>query len=554
MAWYNTYRPKTLDEVIGQDLVKNILKNAIEKKNIRHAYLFTGSKGVGKTTLARIFASHITQSHRLPENSIDIVEMDAASNTGIEDIRSLIESANLPPLNSPYKIYIIDEVHMLSKSAMNALLKILEEPPKYLVFLLATTNPEKIIPTVLSRLTHLRLSRHTSLDIQQRLRLIADKENLSITEESLKIIATQSEGSLRDALNLLESIASYGLDTYTEEDVTRILGSVGSDILDQIASQILHISNGDTPDWEQCINELERAGITPDEVLVAFTEFALKKSFDGDTSLSIIIPYLIELQSLRFAFGSNVSLFGLMHSYIAKNQDVPDNSRPNNVQKFVQKPQEKKKEEPESTPTLPKNQETIDDQSTPTQQSTDEVQTTTSSDSQEEKALFDAFEALLNDKSTHPFLKIMKEDIVLNSYSNSTLSISLSNPIFLAQLNTPSMTKVITDYITKITNTSIHLVIESRQNNTPQPVQSAIVDTDQHYHDDAPTSEENHKNSEDGVFYKVYRQLPEGLEEGKIPVEINEIPRPEPAHIESSQDDTSDDDWDQKSHQMFEFD
>jgi DNA polymerase-3 subunit gamma/tau len=249
MAWYNQYRPANFDTVIGQILVKQVLQNAITKNKIKHSYLLSGPKGTGKTTLARIFAntlngviaSNLTETEVNTEAKIDIIEMDAASNTGIDDIRSLIDNAQNPPLIGKYKIYIIDEVHMLSKSAMNALLKILEEPPVYLIFLLCTTNPEKLLPTVLSRLTHLKLTSHTLTDLTENLAKIAKSENMKIDQESLKLIAKRANGGQRDAINLLETLSSYELSEYTLAETASLLGIVPDKIFENLAEHLLKI-------------------------------------------------------------------------------------------------------------------------------------------------------------------------------------------------------------------------------------------------------------------------------------------------------------------------
>jgi DNA polymerase III subunit gamma/tau len=292
MAWYNKYRPTSFADVIGQNLVKTVLQNAISKDKVKHAYLLSGSKGVGKTTLARIFADELNGIKQNPEARIDLIELDAASNTGIDDVRILIESAKTPPLVGPRKIYIIDEVHMLSKPAMNALLKILEEPPAYLVFLLATTNPEKLIPTVLSRLTKLNLSTHTEQDIVLKLEQTSQSEGLKIDPAALKIIAKRSNGSQRDAINLLETLASYELESYDSRSTAELLGLLPEELLSRLSLEFSQIQSAVIPGLTQTSMELLRGLSTDGDTLLAqLLDYLLELSLSGRTEFdSLILP------------------------------------------------------------------------------------------------------------------------------------------------------------------------------------------------------------------------------------------------------------------------
>ncbi len=208
-ALYRKYRPKSLSEVIGQENVTESLKNSIVAKKISHAYLFTGPRGTGKTSVARIFAHEINGfKYELEDSYIDIIEIDAASNTGVDNIRELRERAIVAPTEGKYKIYIIDEVHMLSKSAFNALLKILEEPPKHVVFILATTDVQKVPVTILSRVQKYIFTLATPETMQEYLKEICSKENINIKGEAIKTISRHGGGSFRDTLSILEQIST----------------------------------------------------------------------------------------------------------------------------------------------------------------------------------------------------------------------------------------------------------------------------------------------------------------------------------------------------------
>ncbi len=308
MTWYNKYRPTKFSEVVGQEMVKRVLENSLKYNRLKHAYLLSGPKGVGKTTLARIFASELNQTDVNPEASLDIIELDAASHTGIDDIRLLIESAQTPPMSGKYKIFIIDEVHMLSKSAMNALLKILEEPPSYLIFLLATTNEEKLLPTILSRLTRLKLTAHSETDIVNRLAYIAQQEGMLIDQEALQIIAKRSHGSQRDAINLLETLFGYNLDQYSSHEVYQLLGLLPTQILNNLADNL--ISPGLIS--PELINEIETSGVDGQELLSQLLEFVLDASLAGQSDWTKLILALAEVLSWQLPISSLLAALSLV--------------------------------------------------------------------------------------------------------------------------------------------------------------------------------------------------------------------------------------------------
>lgn len=218
------YRPKRFDEVVGQELTTHTLKNAIQSEHLAHSFLFCGPRGVGKTTIARILAKTINCKNLQPDGeacnecdsctsfssnaSFNIHELDAASNNSVDDIRQLVEQVMYPPQNARYKIFIIDEVHMLSSQAFNAFLKTLEEPPSYAKFILATTEKHKILPTILSRCQIYDFKRISVLDIQNHLQAIADKEGIDAELSALNVIAQKADGGLRDALSMFDRLTS----------------------------------------------------------------------------------------------------------------------------------------------------------------------------------------------------------------------------------------------------------------------------------------------------------------------------------------------------------
>ena len=218
-VFYRKYRPQTFKDVVGQDHIVRVLENALTRGKIAHAYLFSGPRGTGKTTVARILASELKCA---PE---DIFEIDAASSRGIDDARELREAVRFLPLRSSKKVYIIDEVHMLTKEAFNALLKTLEEPPEHVVFILATTEPEKVLDTIISRTQHFSFHKIPIPLIVNEIKRISDIEKMLIEEDALKLIAFFADGALRDAENILFQMHSLGKNKITENDARMILGA-----------------------------------------------------------------------------------------------------------------------------------------------------------------------------------------------------------------------------------------------------------------------------------------------------------------------------------------
>lgn len=253
-ALYRKYRSKTFDELLGQEHVVNTLKNQILSNNIAHAYLFCGIRGTGKTSTAKILARAVNCTNNtdgnpcnecnscksiLEESSIDVIEMDAASNNSVEDIRDLRDKVRFLPVNSKYKVYIIDEVHMLSKGAFNALLKTLEEPPAHLIFILATTEPQKIPATILSRCQRFDLKRISIDDIVKNMRNICNEMGVEADDRALKLIAANADGAMRDALSILDRCMTFNSEKIKYEDVNELLGIVNFDTIVELCGLII---------------------------------------------------------------------------------------------------------------------------------------------------------------------------------------------------------------------------------------------------------------------------------------------------------------------------
>ncbi len=270
------YRPVTFDTVVGQGSITNTLKNAIRNHSLAQAYLFCGPRGVGKTTCARIMAKTINclnptenleacnecESCRAfnSNTSFNIYELDAASNNSVDDIRNLVEQVRIPPQIGQYKVYIIDEVHMLSKDAFNAFLKTLEEPPAYAKFILATTEKHKIIPTILSRCQIFDFKRITVDDIAKHLAFVAQSEGVNAEPEALNIIAQKADGALRDALSIFDQMVSFSGKSITYKDVIDNLNVLDYDYYFQIVD---HILRGNTSDILLILNDIISKGFEP---------------------------------------------------------------------------------------------------------------------------------------------------------------------------------------------------------------------------------------------------------------------------------------------------
>lgn len=312
-ALYRKYRPKTFDEICGQEAVTTSLKNQVKNGEISHAYIFQGTRGTGKTSAAKILSRAVNCLHPidgnpcnecenckaiLSESVLDVVEMDAASNNGVDDIRELKEKVIYPPQSLKYKVYIIDEVHMLSKGAFNALLKILEEPPRHLIFILATTEIQKIPATILSRSQKYNFKRISIEEITENLKKITDLEGKSCDEEVFTLIAKSSDGAMRDALSVLDQLITKNRDHINLEDAMEVLGISSSELLFSLSRALVE---KDVAGALYAIDEIYKEGVDfntlSSQILNHFRDLLLVKTLK-DPKKIIYTSHLSEFQEM----------------------------------------------------------------------------------------------------------------------------------------------------------------------------------------------------------------------------------------------------------------
>lgn len=283
LALYRLERPENFDQIIGQEHIVKILKNQIKKGQVSQAYLFTGTRGTGKTSTARILAKAInctgenipcgkcTNCQSIRDGAfMDVIELDAASNNGVDDLRAIIDSVQYPPAMGRYKVYIIDEVHMLTPAAENAFLKTLEEPPEYAIFILATTDPEKVKSTIKSRCMTLNFRRVSEKDLVKGMKRICEKYDVSPKEEALNTIARKADGSVRDALSILEQCIETGEKNFTEEDVYYYTESLGTEFYLELTEAVI---DGDISSAIVKINDMLLSGKDAKEMLSDFLTY-----------------------------------------------------------------------------------------------------------------------------------------------------------------------------------------------------------------------------------------------------------------------------------------
>ena len=331
LVLYRKYRPKTFSEFIAQEHIVKTLTNQISQGMISHAYLFSGPRGSGKTTIARLFAKAINCQKRIgfePCNqcpscqeinkgkALDLIEIDAASHRGIDEIRDLKEGINFPPTKLKYKVFIIDESHQLTKEAANALLKTLEEPPPFVVFILATTEVHKMIPTILSRCQRFDFWKLTVPEILKKLEFISKNEKIEIEKEALELIALNSAGSMRDAESILDQAITFKLGKIKAQDIKDLLGLIDLELASQLSDFLIK------KDSLKAVN---------------FLNEILDKGLDLEEFVKSLINYFRQALILKIAGENNPILFGLTKEQMEKLKIQTENFKEEDIREMLNK-------------------------------------------------------------------------------------------------------------------------------------------------------------------------------------------------------------------------
>ncbi len=359
---YRKYRPKKFSEIVGQEHVKKVLMRALEEDRVSHAYIFAGPRGTGKTSTARILAKALNCENRqgaepcgtchsckaIDEGTfMDVVELDAASNRGIDEIRRIRDAASFRPIEGKYKVYVIDEVHMLTKEAFNALLKTLEEPPEHVVFILATTNLEKVPPTIVSRCQVLEFRNLPDELITKRLKEISEKEKIDISDDALKYISKRAMGGMRDALTMLEQVWKFSGGKHIDvKDVEDALGLIRSDIVRDYVNAIVE---GNVEKLKKVIDEVHYSGKELHVLIQEAIDHVLERINSGEFNLIPLSRELLNIMREMRSFENKRLYLHAASLALMKRVEIPAQQKVEKVEKKEVEDEKKEVEKPSQT-------------------------------------------------------------------------------------------------------------------------------------------------------------------------------------------------------------
>lgn len=477
MSYYQKYRSKNFDEVVGQSHVTDILKNAVKKSKTSHAYLFTGPRGVGKTSVARILAHQINKKDYdgLSPTDIDIIEIDAASHGSVDHVRELREKAYIYPVSSPKKVYIIDEVHMLSTAAFNALLKLIEEPPEHLVFILATTEAHKVPETITSRAQRFTFREISKADTAKQIQHIAKLEKLKIDEDAIQIIADRARGSLRDALSILQQLSDSGNDI-SKKLATEVLGLADDKTIQEFNA---YIQSGRLVDLSQAYRNFIDQGGSVVILSEQLSRFWLDQIINGQNTiptqdLSDAIHKIANLSQRSYMELVILTILINLASTNLNNdtpevvpvppQPIPEPTKP-------KEPEVKKKTASEDNPVVIKESQPIPEAA----QELEPVPASTSPKSTKPKAVWTEILKISKKQSTslHSLLRMARM-----SLENNSMQIFFHYPFHLRQAqdskNFDTLQKIASEALGD--QVELRLALDSMNNDTINKVTDKIVD------------------------------------------------------------------------------
>ena len=472
-ALYRKYRSRSLDEIIGQEHITKTLGNALQSGKFAHAYLLTGPRGTGKTSVARILAHEINALPYSEETHFDIIEIDAASNNGVEDVRELRDKVQSAPTSAKYKVYIIDEVHMLSKPAFNALLKTLEEPPAHVIFILATTEAHKVPETIISRTQRFSFHPVEQKKVVEHLKTIATKESIDIDDTALELIAQHGEGSFRDSIGLLDQASSLG-GTVTLDRVESLLGRAPTSLIDAIVDAL---SRQDSSEVVGLLGELTAEGFEAATIATQLSRqlratFGRKEAVLSDTEVLSLLEDLINvpasprpMQSLELTLLRRV--IGSTPIHARPVVSSPSTTLPPKNDKQTPTARAVHTEQPATSEAVPELEKTVAEEMANVE-ATQETQSTMIEQADDVESLWhDVLQAIkANHNTLYGIARMAKPTLVDN-----TLTLSTKFPFHQKRLNEAKNRSILAKAISSVrgTETAITCVIADRSENTEPP-------------------------------------------------------------------------------------